>query len=1537
MGKSSTTTQTVSIPPEVLARYNAVNARAEDVAKTPFKQYGTTADAFVAPLTQAQTQGIQQTQDYALAAQPYFQAATGQLMAAQQQGQAQTQAAYQPLMQGYQKGTALGDQAQPYYTNAIGVANPYYNAASSGLGAGLQYAGNLQDAALMQAMGASGTASGLQQYGADAIGSATSMAAPANMAAMRMGLGAARQAQPYYQSATAGTQQAVEAGAPYQALATQAALSGSQAINPQQFSQQAINQYMSPYMSNVVGQTMKAQAQQNAQQRQALTGDAIRAGAFGGDRAGIAQANLAYQQNLANQQTIANLLQGGYGQALGAFQQQQGVNLQAEQANRAAQQQLAQQAMAIGQQGYGQQMGAAQQMAGLGQALYGQGMTGAQTLSGLGQTQYGQQIGAGQAAAQLGQQLYGQGITGAQFLQGLGGQGFQQQLAAAQQQQAIGQGLAGLQFQTGQSLQGLGAQQAQLAYQNAAQQAQLAQQGYNMGANTSQALAGLGTGSQAAALQGAQAMMGAGQMQQQTEQAGKQALYNQFLQEQSYPFQTTQFLANIAMGTGALSGSTTSTTTPSAWSDRRLKENVRKVGETEKGLPIYKFRYKGEDKDQTHIGYMADEVEKKHPDAVGEKDGYKYVNYDKVNARESMGGAVHDGGLGRAAFAYGGANHIDPNDLNAILAQQRQMYGPNMGGLYGTSPAEMPRGGKANIPTGGLHVGKLATAGAPPRSDKRGGLQDAAGLVDQATKYGKQAFGDYNPKTKKYEGGLFEQAKNLFSSDKSSDAKLDKAASSMSDLDKLSLDSGLWARGGLVPRHGYASGAAIPYQKSGDEGEYFPEDVIDEADKKRELMTAKDGGGGGGGKSGPSPIGLGMKAAGTLANFIPGVGPFIGAGLNFASNLFNEGGVVPRQHYAVGGADDPELISEYLVGKESAGDPKARAKTSSAAGLGQFTDATARTVLQRNPDIIEQMQREGVQYDPNQRGFTAQLPESIQRQMINAHVRQQQEVLQKQGYEPTKENIRMNWFLGEAGGPAFLGALRDDPNAPATSYAGADQVRANQPIFFNKDGTPRTVSEVYSYLNKGNEGGGIGAGRQVAAAQSAPSYGAEAAEGIGKAASGFGDLWSSLSKYAAPIGTGVLTAASSQSPHARVAIAQGIGAGLAAMQPAEMAQERVQQQKLQNIGTGIDLGFKGLKEIGGWLWIQTRDGRNLRYDKWIEAGEPEPVGGGMGAALAHEKAKQLGLSKDTAGAIAPSISPAVDTGVRTAKETVAAPATEPKTQVAAAQVKPGTTAEILIPKPALDAAKAEEMDLYKKPKESRELQIATNQAIQNKALERRNAAFGMTDQLNNLAIPLAAMSAGKQITPGALAPLQATVSNWFNSLVDVARLGEEYKIAPDAATSYELAKKAEALLKEGKADALGQRAVSALQELSQGIANPSMTVGAIRGILATNIMEKQKALEEAIFTQNYGKGRSYPIGQNASTEFKKYYTDEMYNKQAEDIKDLLAQNINGTPLINYLLPKGGKLDPKLKDRINADVINKKYGYDISRFFLNTAN
>ena len=60
-GKTSTSSSTVAVPPEVLARYNSVNATAQSVASTPFQTYSTDPNAFVAPLTATQQAGINTT------------------------------------------------------------------------------------------------------------------------------------------------------------------------------------------------------------------------------------------------------------------------------------------------------------------------------------------------------------------------------------------------------------------------------------------------------------------------------------------------------------------------------------------------------------------------------------------------------------------------------------------------------------------------------------------------------------------------------------------------------------------------------------------------------------------------------------------------------------------------------------------------------------------------------------------------------------------------------------------------------------------------------------------------------------------------------------------------------------------------------------------------------------------------------------------------------------------------------------------------------------------------------------------------------------------------------------------------------------------------------------------------------------------------------------------------------------------------------------------------------------------------------------
>ena len=185
-GKSSTSSSSVTVPREVLERYQTVNERAAQVADRPFHSYGSDPSAFIAGMTPTQQAGVQDIRGSARAAQPYF-------------------------------GTAAG-----------------YAAAGGG----------------------SAPLGGLD-----------------------------------------------------------------------------IQRYMSPYLRDVYAAHLAGQQMTNAQQQSALKGDLIKAGAFGGDRAGVAHANLAYMQNLANAQSNADLLNRGFSEARDTAAQQQGADLAARQAD----------------------------------------------------------------------------------------------------------------------------------------------------------------------------------------------------------------------------------------------------------------------------------------------------------------------------------------------------------------------------------------------------------------------------------------------------------------------------------------------------------------------------------------------------------------------------------------------------------------------------------------------------------------------------------------------------------------------------------------------------------------------------------------------------------------------------------------------------------------------------------------------------------------------------------------------------------------------------------------------------------------------------------------------------------------------------------------------------------------------------------------------------------------------------------------------------------------------------------------------------
>lgn len=90
--------------------------------------------------------------------------------------------------------------------------------------------------------------------------------------------------------------------------------------SPAQF-QQNVQGFMSPYQESVVDATMRRLAQTRAERDAETRARLASARAFGNERRGVYEAQLAAEQDLNTQQTLANLYQQGYGQAAGLASQ----------------------------------------------------------------------------------------------------------------------------------------------------------------------------------------------------------------------------------------------------------------------------------------------------------------------------------------------------------------------------------------------------------------------------------------------------------------------------------------------------------------------------------------------------------------------------------------------------------------------------------------------------------------------------------------------------------------------------------------------------------------------------------------------------------------------------------------------------------------------------------------------------------------------------------------------------------------------------------------------------------------------------------------------------------------------------------------------------------------------------------------------------------------------------------------------------------------------------------------------------------------
>jgi hypothetical protein len=182
-------------------------------------------------------------------------------------------------------------------------------------------------------------------------------------------------------------------------------------------------------------------------------------------------------------------------------------------------------------------------------------------------------------------------------------------------------------------------------------------------------IASTGNAIENAGLTGANAQVGAGTLEQQTQQAQDTAAYQQFEQALQYPFATLGWEAGIDTGVGSQMGGTSSTTAPppnymaqllgaglgagaAVLSTKRAKENLKKIGRLNDGQSVYRFNYKGNP--TTRIGLVAEEVERNHPEAIHQINGWKSVDYDEATkdaVRRLLGGRVQ--GLAMGGSPYG--------------------------------------------------------------------------------------------------------------------------------------------------------------------------------------------------------------------------------------------------------------------------------------------------------------------------------------------------------------------------------------------------------------------------------------------------------------------------------------------------------------------------------------------------------------------------------------------------------------------------------------------------------------------------------------------------------------------------------------------------------------------------------------------------------------------------------------------------------------------------------------------------------------------
>jgi hypothetical protein len=182
----------------------------------------------------------------------------------------------------------------------------------------------------------------------------------------------------------------------------------------------------------------------------------------------------------------------------------------------------------------------------------------------------------------------------------------------------------------------------------------------------------------------------------------------------------------------------------------------------------------------------------------------------------------------------------------------------------------------------------------------------------------------------------------------------------------------------------------------------------------------------------------------------------------------------PEVHAAIARAAQATGVDfSYLLGQarlESSLDPGAKAATSSAAGLYQFTSSTWLATLGKHgaehglgwAQDAERSQLLALRFNPDAAALMAAELASDNRAAL----------LPTLGREPDAAELYLAHFLGAQGAGKFLTALAADPSQSAAALL-PKAAEANRGVFFERSGAPRSLGEAME-LMRGKLAGAMG-------------------------------------------------------------------------------------------------------------------------------------------------------------------------------------------------------------------------------------------------------------------------------------------------------------------------------------------------------------------------------------------------------------------------------------------------------------------------------